>query len=247
MAATWRVDSYLWCAIHSFVSLSLAVMMKLFRQQWWKFLGLGILGYVVVYGFLVDVPRLHILNETVRNSFFHIPMWFVMLFLFIASMVYSVRFLNKGKLDDDYMAVEFANLGLFFGILGVVTGMIWARFTWGEFWSGDPKQNGTAIGLLIYLAYMILRSAIEDEQKRARVSSVYNIFAFSMLIPLMYILPRFTDSLHPGSGGNQGFAMIDFDNKLRMLLYPAIIGWTLIGFWMASLRIRFRFLQKVED
>jgi heme exporter protein C len=218
-------------------------MNRLFQQHWWKFLGLTLLLYVVIYGFLIDVPRLHILNETIRNSFFHIPMWFAMLFMFIFSVVYAIRYLRDGNLQNDLYAVEFANLGLFFGVLGLVTGMIWARFTWGEFWSGDPKQNGTAIGLLIYLAYMVLRSALEDREQRARISSVYNIFAFSMLIPLMYILPRFTDSLHPGSGGNQGFAMIDFDNKLRLGLYPAIIGWTILGFWIASLRIRIRIWQ----
>lgn len=219
-------------------------MEKFFNKSWWKIASIAILTFVMIYGFLTEVPRLHILNETIRNSFFHIPMWFAMLFLFLASVVYSIRYLRKGKLFDDYFAVEFANLGIVFGILGIVTGMIWARFTWGEFWSGDPKQNGTAIGLLIYVAYMILRSALEDEQQKARVSAVYNIFAFSMLIPLMYVLPRLTDSLHPGSGGNQGFAMIDFDNKLRIGLYPAIIGWSLLGFWMASLRIRMRWLER---
>jgi len=219
-------------------------MGKLFFKSWWKIASIAILTFVMIYGFLTDVPRLHILTETIRNSFFHIPMWFAMLFLFIASVVYSIRYLRKGNPFDDYYAVEFANLGIVFGILGILTGMVWARFTWGEFWSGDPKQNGTAIGLLIYIAYMILRSALEDEQQKARVSAVYNIFAFSMLIPLMYILPRFTDSLHPGSGGNQGFAMIDFDNKLRLGLYSAIIGWTLLGFWIASLRIRMRLLER---
>lgn len=143
---------------------------------------------------------------------------------------------------DDY-AIEFANVGVIFGILGILTGMLWAQFTWGDWWSGDPKQNGAAIGLLIYFAYFILRGSMENDEQRARISAVYNIFAFSALIPLLFILPRLTDSLHPGSGGNPGFNAYDLDSRLRLVFYPAVIGWIMLGVWITSLRIRIRKIQ----
>jgi heme exporter protein C len=140
-------------------------------------------------------------------------------------------------------ASEFAKTGILFGVLGVVTGMIWAKFTWTSAWSGDPKQNNAAIALLIYFAYLLLRGSLKDPQQRARISSVYNILAFSTLIPLLYILPAQTDSLHPGSGGNAAFGDIDLDNRLRAVFYPAVIGWTLLGVWLSTIGIRLQQLK----
>ncbi|MEM7550359.1 MAG: cytochrome c biogenesis protein CcsA [Bacteroidota bacterium] len=207
-------------------------------KDWWKILCLLILLIVFAVGFLIEVPRLHIINEGIRNTFFHVPMWFAMLILFGISVFYSIKYLNSPNELYSIKAGEYAKVGILFGVLGLLTGMMWARYTWGEYWSGDPKQNGSAIGLLIYMAYFVLRGAINEEELMARISAVYNIFAFSSLIPLMYILPRLTDSLHPGSGGNQNFAMIDFDNNLRLVLYPSIIGFILLGIWIGDLRVR---------
>jgi heme exporter protein C len=92
--------------------------------------------------------------------------------------------------------------------------------------------------MLIYFAYLLLRSSFEDEQRRARISAIYNVFAFSVFIPLIYILPRLTDSLHPGNGGNPAFSSYDLDNAMRLVFYPAVIGWTLLGVWITTLRAR---------
>jgi heme exporter protein C len=62
-------------------------------------------------------------------------------------------------------------------------------------------------------------------------------------MPLVWILPRLTDSLHPGNGGNPAFGSYDMDNAMRAIFYPAVIGWTLLGVWVTSLRIRVRTLE----
>jgi len=223
--------------------------MKLFlKKHWWKTLSAILLIYVVVAGLLMDAPRLPILNETIRALYFHVPMWFGMIILLAISMVNAIMYLSSNNTNRDIYSMEFANTGVYLGILGIITGMIWAAFTWGSPWSSDPKQNGAAIGILIYLAYKVLRNSIPDEQRRARVSAVYNIFAFAALVPLLFILPRMTDSLHPGSGGNPGFNAYDLDNRMRMVFYPAVVGWTLFGIWLTSLRIRYRIVKsKFEE
>ncbi len=222
--------------------------MEKLKKHWWKVLAALLLFYTVIAGLLMDAPRLHILNETIRALHFHVPMWFGMLALLLLSVVYAVKYLRSGELRHDRYAVEFANAGLIFGILGIVTGMFWAHYTWGKFWSFDPKQNMSAIALLIYLAYFVLRGSFEDDHQRARISSVYNIFAFAAMVPLLFILPRLTSSLHPGNGGNPGFNAYDLDSNLRMVFYPAVIGWFLLGLWFASLRVRLRLVQdKLED
>jgi heme exporter protein C len=222
--------------------------MEKLKHWWWKVLAGALLVYTLTAGLLLDAPRLPILNETIRALHFHVPMWFGMLGLLLLSVIYSIRYLRTGELRLDRYAVELANAGLIFGILGILTGMFWAYYTWGDYWSNDPKQNASAIGLLIYLAYFVLRSSFEDDHQRARISSVYNIFAFAALVPLLFILPRLTSSLHPGSGGNPGFNAYDLDSKLRVIFYPAVIGWFLMGLWLAKLRVRLRLVQdKLEE
>ncbi|MCG8476133.1 MAG: cytochrome c biogenesis protein [Cytophagales bacterium] len=214
------------------------------KHNWWKFLSILLIAYTIVGGFLFDAPRLAILNETIRNLYFHVPMWFGMILLLTVSIVFAVRYLSTSRIYYDRLSSQFARVGVLFGVLGIVTGMIWAKFTWGDYWSNDPKQNAAAVGLLIYMAYFVLRNSLIDQQQRARISAIYNIFAFAVLIPLLFILPRLTDSLHPGNGGNPGFNAYDLDSKLRMVFYPAVIGWTLLGAWLAQLNAR---TQQVEE
>ena len=214
------------------------------KKHWWKGLTVLLIGYTIVAGLLADVPRLPILNETIRVLHFHVPMWFGMMGLFTVSVIYSVKYLRNPLHRHDVYAIEFANTGMLLGVLGILTGSLWARFTWGTFWTSDPKLNAAAIALLIYSAYFILRGSLTDEQQRGRIGAIYNIFAYATLIPLLFILPRMTDSLHPGNGGNPGFSSYDLDSQLRIVFYPAVIGWLLLGVWLTSLRIR---LQAVKD
>lgn len=212
--------------------------------RWWKILSVALLVYTIIGGLLFGVPRLEIVNETIRALYFHVPMWFSMVVLFLASTIYSIKYLRNPNFQNDTMSLEFANVGTVFGVLGIFTGMIWANYTWGSPWHGDPKQNGAAVALLIYFAYFILRGSVNNEEQRARLGAVYNIFAFVAMIPLIFIIPRMTSSMHPGSGGNPGFNMYDLDSKMRMVFYPAVVGWILLGVWIATLRIRMKLAEE---
>ena len=214
------------------------------KSNWWKIVSVGLLAYTIIGGLLFEVPRLNIVNETIRALYFHVPMWFGMVFMFLVSTFYAVKYLLKPSHENDIWSVEFANTGLAFGLLGIFTGMIWANYTWGSPWHGDPKQNGAAISLLVYFAYFVLRGSIENEEQRARLSAVYNIFAFVAMIPLIFVIPRMTSSMHPGSGGNPGFNMYDLDSNMRIVFYPAVIGWILLGTWIGTLRIRTKLIEE---
>lgn len=212
-------------------------------KHWWKALAVVLVMYTIIAGLLIEAPRLPILHETIRNLHFHVPMWFGMILILGGSVYYSIRYLRSGDERFDAYATACVSTGIQFGILGLVTGMIWAKFAWGAFWSGDPKQNASAVGMLIYLGYMILRDSFEDEMQRNRLAAIYNIFAYATFIPLIFVLPRLTDSLHPGNGGNPGFNAYDLDANLRLVFYPAVIGWTLLGVWMAQLYARLRMVK----
>jgi len=214
------------------------------RKNWWKILSVIFLLYAFIAGFLGAVPVKPILNETIRNLYFHVAMWFCMMIFFIISVVYSVKYLRTNNNMDDIYALEYSKTGILFGVLGLTTGSVWARYTWGSFWSNDPKQLGAAVALLIYFAYLVLRNSITDIDKQARIAAVYNIFAFAMLFPTIWIIPRMMESLHPGGmGGNNTFNNID--SRMRLIFYfGAIPGWTLLGVWITTLRIRVKILQE---
>jgi heme exporter protein C len=217
--------------------------MKFIYQTWWKVLTVLLILYTLIAGMLFGVPRLYELHETIRNLYFHVPMWMGMLTVFSISVFYSIMYLRTGKEQYDLVAVECVNTGMVFYALGLITGMLWAEYTWGAFWNGDPKQNCAAIAFLLYCAYLVLRNSIDEEQKRAKIAAIYNIFAFPIMIVLIFILPRMTDSLHPGNGGNPGFSQYDLDSRMRVVLYPAFIAWSFMAIWIASLRYRIRLIE----
>ena len=216
--------------------------------KWWKIVSALLILYTLVWGMLGPVPRLDILNETIRNVYYHVPIWFAMLFQMGYSVVFAIKQLSKNDLQSDIISNQAAQTGLFFALPGLLTGSVWAKFTWGTWWTfQDPKLNGVAIAVLIYLAYFILRSSIDDEQKRARIAAVYNIFAFVMMFVFIMILPRLTDSLHPGNGGNPAFGKYDLDSNMRMVFYPAIIGWVLLSLWILDVKKRLSILTHKEN
>ena len=178
------------------------------QKSWWKILCVVLLLYTFSAGFLITVPNLPLLGQTSRNLFFHVGMWMAMMTLFTVSFVNSIRYLRTFNLRYDIYARQYAAVGIIFGLLGYATGTIWMSYTWADpnnplFQSfnalaKEPKLIGTAIALLIYFAYLILRDSINDMDKRARISSVYNIFAYAMIFPTIWIIPRILPSLHPG-------------------------------------------------
>lgn len=210
---------------------------------WWKILAVVLVLYTIIAGFIVTVPAQPILHESIRNLYFHVPMWFSMMLILFISLWYSIKYLSKSDIEADIIATQAAHTGMLVGALGLATGSVWARYTWGAWWVADTKLNGAAITMLIYFAYFILRGSIDEEQKRARIAAVYNIFAYVMLIVFLMILPRMSDSLHPGNGGNPGFNKYDLDKNMRLVFYPAVIGWILLSVWILTLRTR---LQKLK-
>ena len=198
-----------------------------------------LLLFTVVFGFLKEIPQFGQNAETTRNVFFHVPMWFGMIILYSVSLVYALIYLRTLNLKHDFYASAFAHAGTLFGILGLVTGMVWARTAWGSYWQNDPKQVGAALTVLMYLAYFVLRSSINDADKRGRITGVYNVFAYFMMFPAIYIVPGLMTSAHPGGQGDEPLMVFKMDPTLRLIFYPAVIGWVLLGVWIASLRARY--------
>jgi heme exporter protein C len=216
------------------------------KKMWWKIIGVILVGYGLIAGLLVPVPDLPIIHESIRNLFYHVCMWFAMLTLLSISVVNAVRYLSGFNIHYDHRSVVAASTGIFFGLLGITTGSLWARATWGAFWTNDPQLNGAAVSLLVYASYFVLRNSMADTEKRARISAVYNIFAFSMMVIFLLILPKLAQgSIHPGKGGNP-MALVGLDTTMRLVFYPAVIGWVTVGVWLYSLKLRIRLMSEAS-
>lgn len=224
------------------------------NKWWWKILCIILILYAIIGGFLLKVPAKPVIEESIRNLYFHVCMWFCMMILFAVSVIQAVLYLRTNNLKHDNLSRQYAVVGIVFGVLGYATGTIWASFTWADpnnpatasfaTIAKDPKLIGAAIALLIYFAYLVLRDSVEDLDKKARISSVYNIFAFAFLFPSIWIIPRLLESLHPGGEGNPALNPKDIDAKMRLVFYPAVIGWTLLGVWIVSLKVRIKNLKE---
>lgn len=196
-------------------------------------------------------PFQPVIIESIRNLMWHVPMWFTMFALMIASFYFSLRSLamNAGSSTSDFdnRAAATAASGLLFCTLGLITGSVWARFTWGDWWTNDPQLNGAMVVFIVYVGYFILRNSTPDDDKRARLSGIFNIFAFVLMVVLLMVMPRFTEGLHPGKSGNPAFSKYDLDSSLRTVFYPAVAGFILLGWWIYNLIYRVNKIQLYEE
>ena len=219
------------------------------KHWWWKIIAILLVMYTIVMGFMGNVPRLDILNETIRNLYFHVPLWFAMLVQMGISWVFALMYLNGYKLKYDVMSSRAAIVGGMFALPGLITGSVWATYTWGKPWvADDPKLQGVMASMIVYCVYYLLRALIPDGEKKARISAVYNIFAFVMTFVFIMIYPRLApSSLHPGNGGNPDFGKYDMDSSMRMVFYPACIGWILMSVWLLNILGRMKKLKLKQD
>lgn len=206
----------------------------------------------LLLGFLLPLPKVPGLGWTDRNIFFHVPMWFAMYALMGISFFWSARLLLREEPDFDIRAKEAALSAMFFGTMGLTTGIVWSRVTWAQalpdndfqaWWGWDPKQTFALVALLMYGAYFVLRSSVREERLRARLAAVYNIVATILVFPLTFFLPRYLGGLHPGAEGTPAFRTEDISTLHRVVFYLSAVGFIALGIWVWQLRTR---IERIE-
>ncbi|WP_255233302.1 cytochrome c biogenesis protein CcsA [Aliifodinibius salipaludis] len=217
------------------------------RLKPWKYIVAFWMSAVISIGFLTPIPDIPILKESARNLFLHVPMWLTMSVCFAAGLYYSIRYLNNPIMKFDRKAETATQIGLIFGICGLLTGSLWARFTWGTWWTfAEPRMNLSALGMMIYVAYFVLRTAFNNPEKRAKIAAVFNVFAATTIPFLLYIIPRQLPSLHPGADGNPAFSEITAP-ELRYIFYPAVIGFIGLAVWLNDILNRYKTVKHLTD
>lgn len=206
-------------------------------MRWWQ-AGLFLwMAGTLVAGFLY-APLARKLEEHTRIIYFHIPAAWVSVVAFAVSAWGGAMYLARRRPLDDLRSAAAARLGLVFTLLATVTGMLFAKAMWGEYWNWDPRQVSIFFLILVYGAYLTLRAAVDDPERRARLSAVYALLAFVTVPFLIFVLPRLTDfTLHPDP-------IVNRTGKLEM--HPRMFGtflsatgaFTLLFFWMWWLDVR---------
>ena len=214
--------------------------------MWWKLILFAGMAVMITASFVTTAPQQQI-GEASRIFYYHIPQAWICVLAFAMSMVYSIRYLKNRRPVDDDSAVTAASLGLLFCILATVTGSVFARITWGSFWNWDPRETSIFILLLVYGAYFALRGAVEVEEKRAALSSVYAIFAFVTVPFLIFVVPRLMPSLHPSDSVVDESLRFTMGPTVRMIFFGSLALFTALYMWMFSLARRIKTLQRARD
>lgn len=176
------------------------------------------------------------LGEYTRILYFHVPTAWITVLAFMIGAAYGIAYLKTRKILYDHIAESASQLGLVFCILATVTGSIWAKVSWGSFWNWDPRETSIFILLLIYAAYFALRSAIDQEDRKAALGAVYSIFAFVTVPFFVFIVPRIYSSLHPDPLVNTQ-ATINMDGKMLATFLSSLFGFTILFLWIFKRKI----------
>ena len=188
-------------------------------------------------------PTERVMGDVQRIFYFHVGIaWVAGLAMFVA-LVSSVLYLWRGEQRKyDIVAVSSIEIGVVFGIMVVLSGMLWARPVWNTWWTWDPRLTTTAITLFIYIAYLMLRGAVDDPQRRSRFSAVYGIIAFAT-VPITFFATRWWNTIHPDLFGQGDFPPLTSPMKAAMFI--SLAAFTLV--YVVLLRSRVQVERTADE
>ena len=137
------------------------------------------------YGAFFVAPNEATMGIVQRIFYLHAPCGMTALAAFLLCFVGNLGFLFQRKAKWDWLAVSSAEVGLAFCTVVLLTGPIWAKPAWGVYWAWDARLTSTLVLWLLYVSYLILRTMVEDADRRALISAFYGMFIF-LDVPLVY-------------------------------------------------------------
>jgi heme exporter protein C len=210
-----------------------------------KLLLLPYLSIVTAAAFLWPKPAQGFIGESSRIVFFHVPCAWTSTLAFLVAAAYSLAYLRTRNPWHDEIAAAAVKLGLVFGILTLITGSLFASIMWGTWWNWDPRESSYLLLVFLYAAYLFLRAAIDDPERKARIAAVYALFAVVLMPFLVFVAPRVTASLHPQTVINpQGKILMD--TPTRAVFFGALAGFSGLFLWMLSLEARAARLERLN-
>jgi heme exporter protein C len=194
------------------------------------------LGMVFLYA-----PREATMGDVQRIFYFHVSSAWVGFFAFFVTFLAGILYLIRGERQWDILALSSVEVGLTFITMAVITGSLWARPVWGTYWTWEPRLTISAVQLLIYIAYGMLRRAVEGPERQARFAAVYGIVAF-VTVPLSWFAIRWWRTIHPDilTGGGD----MTLTPRMVQTLLVSLAAFTLLYVTLLRQRIR---LERFAD
>lgn len=194
------------------------------------------LGMVFLYA-----PREATMGDVQRIFYFHVSSAWVGFFAFFVTFLAGILYLIRGERRWDILALSSVEVGLTFITMAVITGSLWARPVWGTYWTWEPRLTISAVQLLIYIAYGMLRRAVEGPERQARFAAVYGIVAF-VTVPLSWFAIRWWRTIHPDilTGGGE----MTLTPRMVQTLLVSLAAFTLLYVTLLRQRIR---LERFAD
>ena len=196
-------------------------------------LGLG-MAAICWAAFLWARPAQNFVGESSRIVFFHVPMAWVSTLAFFLAAWHSAVYLRRRRIENDDAAAGAARLGFVFCVLATVTGSIFARVMWNSYWNWDPRETSIVLLLLVYGAYLGLRGAIEEPERRATLAAAYALIAFATVPFLVFAVPRMYASLHPDTVLNAR-GKVEMSSDIRTVFFLSLAAHTALFFWVYRL------------
>ena len=164
------------------------------RSRSWPWIAIGVSVAVALFLAMVS-PADTVQGELVRIMYVHVPAAWLAYLAFTVTLVGSVGYLVTRRLSWDRVAASSAEIGVYFTGLAIGLGMIWAKPTWGVWWTWDARLTLTAVMFFVYVGYLALRNTADDSRVRAGRSAVLGILG-AALIPLVHFSVVWWRTLH---------------------------------------------------
>jgi heme exporter protein C len=210
--------------------------------------GLGIVALLTVmvglYLAFVYAPTDMLQGDVQRIMYIHVPTAWVAFFAFFVVFVSSLVYLWKRLPEADRLAYASAEIGVLFTGLTLIAGSIWGRPTWGIWWTWDARLTTTAILFVIYVGYLMLRSFVEEPERRARLAALVGIVGF-IDVPIIYMSVLWFRTLHQPPSIQRGGASMP-DTMLFTLLFN-FGAYTLVYLFFLVKRVRLESLNAIAE
>jgi len=195
-------------------------------------------------------PTEAVMGNVQKVFYFHVASAWVGMLSFLVAAIAGIAYLRSADHKWDRVGLASVEVGIAFMLIAIVTGSIWARPIWNTWWTWDPRLTTVTVMELIYLAYLMLRSGIEDPDRRARFGAVYAIIG-ALSVPLTFFSARLYRTIHPiviGSGDPSAQGAFDMTPKMLQTFLFSLATFTFIFVSLLWHRVRLAKLsEKVEQ
>jgi heme exporter protein C len=189
-------------------------------------------GLLALYLAFVYAPKEATMGQVQRIFYFHVGAAWTAFLAFFVVLVGGLGYLRTRDRRWDALALSSAEIGVVFTTITLATGSIWAKPAWGAWWTWDPRLTTTTVLWLIYVSYLILRSTIDEPERRARFAAVVGIVGF-VDVPIVFLSIRLWRTIHPVLVKSQGFEMAP---QMVYALLAALLACTLLYAYLLLVR-----------